>query len=232
MSVTAASATATLTADEIVIGSALGGLKYTLSSFSKTINLATTGAGGMDTGAAPASGYVALYAIYNPATGASALLATNATSAAAPNVYGGANMPGGYTASALVSVWPTSSSQFVVGTQRDRKIARSSVQVLSTTSTVTTTPLTVSSAIPPNAVACSGILEVTNGSSSTAPAISVYANAQSCGQQSIDVYETTGTTLNSPFNDLMVSVPSTIYYGTSTTSGTSTYAIRITAYSI
>jgi hypothetical protein len=45
MAVTAASATATLTADEIVLGVALGGAQIKVASFSKTINLATTGAG-------------------------------------------------------------------------------------------------------------------------------------------------------------------------------------------
>lgn len=51
----------------------------------------------MYTGAAPASGYVAIYAICNPSTGVSALLGVNAAAAAAPQVYGGANMPAGYT---------------------------------------------------------------------------------------------------------------------------------------
>jgi hypothetical protein len=60
MSVAAASATATLTADEIVVGAALGGQKYIIGAFSKAINLASTGAGGMDTGTAPVSGFVAL----------------------------------------------------------------------------------------------------------------------------------------------------------------------------
>jgi hypothetical protein len=111
MSVTAASATATLTADEIIVETALGGVRYCLPSFSKTINLATTGAGGMDTGTAPVSGYVAIYAIYNPTTGTAALLATRMRRRAQqPNVYGGASMPAGYTASALLAVWPTTAS--------------------------------------------------------------------------------------------------------------------------
>lgn len=80
MSVTTASVTAAFTADELIVGTALGGLQYRLGNFSKTINLATTGAGGMDTGTAPASGYIALYAIYNPTTAGCALLAVNSTS--------------------------------------------------------------------------------------------------------------------------------------------------------
>ena len=109
-SITAASATATFTADELVLGTALNGQKYHISSLSTSINLATTGAGGMDIGSAPVSGYVAIYAIYNPTTSTSALLAVNTTSVTAPEVYGGSKMPSGYTASALIAVWPTDSS--------------------------------------------------------------------------------------------------------------------------
>lgn len=153
MSVTAASATATLTADEIIVETALGGIRYCLPSFSKTINLATTGAGGMDTGSAPVSGFCAIYAIYNPTTGTSALLATNATSAVAPNVYGGANMPSGYTASALVSVWPTNaSSLFAQGGQVDRDIYIPGNLVLTTTTAAgSLTSMSIAGAVPKNA---------------------------------------------------------------------------------
>lgn len=133
MSVTAASATATLTADEIVVETALGGLRYCLANFNKTINLATTGAGGMDTGSAPVSGFVGIYAIYNPTTGASALLATNATAAKVPEVYAGGHMPSGYTASALVSVVPTNgAAQFPMLYQADRQVDLAQVGILGT----------------------------------------------------------------------------------------------------
>ena len=83
----------------------------------------------MDTGAPPDSGYVALYAIYNPTSGVAALLATNATTTIAPSIYGGAYMPAGYTASALVSVWPTNTTgQPMIGLQTGRFIARSDVR--------------------------------------------------------------------------------------------------------
>ncbi|HDL7376955.1 TPA: hypothetical protein PXN51_004013 [Yersinia enterocolitica] len=131
MSVTAASSTATFTADELIVQTALGGLQYKLSNFSKTINLATTGVGGMDTGTVPANGFVALYAIYNPTTQISALLAVNASSVVAPEVYGGSNMPAGYTASALVSVLPTSSSQLAPVIQQGRRVSIVGASILS-----------------------------------------------------------------------------------------------------
>jgi len=161
MVVTTASTSATLSADEIVVKAALGGLAYRIPSFSKTINLAAAnGAGGMDTGSAPVSGYVALYAIYNPLTTASALLAVNATSSAAPQVYGGANMPTGYTASGLVSVWRTNaSSQFSRGAMRDRKVSFDIVSVLSTsTQAAVLTSFTLSAFIPLNAVRIGGTM--------------------------------------------------------------------------
>ncbi|EOU3148858.1 hypothetical protein AB8884_20020 [Yersinia enterocolitica] len=131
MSVTAASSTATFTADELIVQTALGGLQYKLSSFNKTINLATTGAGGMDTGTVPANGFVALYAIYNPTTQISALLAVNASSVVAPEVYGGSNIPAGYTASALVSVLPTSASQLAPVIQQGRRVSIVGASILS-----------------------------------------------------------------------------------------------------
>lgn len=167
ITLTAAAASGTMTADEIIVETALGGVRYCLSNFNKTINLATTGAGGMDTGTAPASGYVALYAIYNPTTGASALLAVNATSVVAPSIYGGANMPAGYTASGLVSVWPTNgSSQLIVGVQEGRKFLCSAVQVLNATTVVTRTVLSIASAVPKNAKFYSGYINMLSSAAS------------------------------------------------------------------
>lgn len=153
MSVTTAGTTATYTADEVSVKTALGGASWLLPSFSKTINLATTGAGGMDTGTAPVNGYVALYAIYNQSTATSALLAANATSVAAPSIYGGSNMPSGYTYSALISVWPTNGTgQMVIGSQVGRDIYYVPVTLLNTTSPVTTrTSLSITGGVPPGA---------------------------------------------------------------------------------
>ncbi|MGM7911246.1 hypothetical protein [Yersinia enterocolitica] len=183
MSVTAASSTATFTADELIVQTALGGLQYKLSRFSKTINLATTGAGGMDTGAVPATGFVALYAIYNPITQASALLAVNATSAVQPEVYGGANMPSGYTASALISAWRTSSSQFVVGFQIDRAISILQTNILTTTtSTSTITSLSIISVVPLNAKSVTVIFSINSGGASGNLVSSLFATSGRLGR--------------------------------------------------
>ncbi|HDL7325734.1 TPA: phage tail protein, partial [Yersinia enterocolitica] len=151
MSVTAPSATATFTAEELIVQAGLGWLQYKLAGFNKSVNLGITGAGGMDTGSAPANGFVALYVIYNPTTQGSALLAVNATSTVAPEVCMGV-MPAGYTASALVSVWGITSSLFRIGFQSNRHIAIPTTNIYSVSGgTTTQTVLGVSPVAPPNA---------------------------------------------------------------------------------
>ena len=179
MSVTTASATATYTADELVVETTLGGTQYQLSSYNKPVNLATTGAGGMDTGAAPASGYVALYAIYG--SSGTSILAVDTTASVAPAVYGGAHMPAGYTASALISVWPTNGSgQFVVGQQQDRTIGISGIAVLATTTNQASyTALSISGAVPKNAkttFGSIGVITSSTGGSSVSFNVSPDAN--------------------------------------------------------
>ncbi|WP_175920398.1 hypothetical protein [Burkholderia pyrrocinia] len=241
-----ASANATLTADEIVVGTALGGKKYALGPFSKTINLATTGAGGMDTGSAPASGYVALYAIYNPTKAAQhaidpitypdngmALLATNATSTVAPSVYGGANMPSGYTASALVSVWATTSgSLLAIGLQNDRAVSIFVQSALnSSTQQPTMTALNIAAIVPKNARSISGILHIGSTAASSG-AINVASSSNAIGQQNLGTYVSQTTVpIESPFSNLQIITPQTMYYTATTASGTMSAIIYISGYS-
>jgi hypothetical protein len=235
MSVTAASASATLTADEIVVETALGGLKYQLSNFSKTINLATTGAGGMDTGTAPVSGFVALYIILNTTTGASALLATNATSAKATEVYSGANMPSGYTASALLSVWPTNASgQFVAGYQTDRRLCTPSSTIINSTQSGTSNPLSAVScagAVPKNAkriILSAGIFN--NTSSGTYSSMSI-SPASTVGSVSIGGYSAPNIgSCSEVIIDLVTA--QTIWISIYASSGTATYSVSCVGYEI
>ena len=229
MSVTTASATATLTADEIVVETALGGIRYCLSNFSKTINLATTGAGGMDTGSAPASGYIALYAIYNPTTGASALLAMNATAAKVPEVYGGSNMPSGYTASALVSVVPTSGGgQFTAFTQRDRSVAVVNRPIISTSSGSSTPQPYTTTAFPKNAVRVKGYSSFTTGVASTVNA-GIYADAAGSDQSTVGGTFTGAQGIAGSF-DVLINQPQTIYYTLTSSSGAPSWGANCERY--
>lgn len=232
MSVVVASASATLTADEVFVKSALGGTAWLVPSFNKTINLATTGAGGMDTGTAPVSGHVAIYAIYNPTTATAALLAVNATAAAQPEVYGGANMPAGYTASALVSVWCTNASgQFSVGVQAGRSISIPPATILST-STVTTTTITAASAsiLPKNAKFASGGMTIA-ATAASALSLAVYSSSINVGQQVNNTGVAAGGQNVCPFNRVFISTPQVLYYTTGQLSGSGqTYTISLTSY--
>lgn len=233
MTLTAASATATWSADEITVGTLLGGQKFTLGAFSQTINLATTGAGGMDTGTAPVGGFVALYAIYNPSTNTRALLATNATAAKQPQVYGGANMPTGYTASALVSIWPTNASGLLATAyQVGRKVSVGNINVVSQTNPGPASLVSITPALPFNAVSIDGGLSIT-ANATGAYAIFVYAINASVGGAA------TGTSANgslggssSTFSNLRTPTPRQMYYTlTSSTGGNITAAtFYVTAY--
>ncbi|WP_460146634.1 phage tail-collar fiber domain-containing protein [Pseudomonas sp. S2_A02] len=163
MSVAAASASATVTADEVTVEGA-NGRTYRLKNFNQSINLASAikGLGAMDVGAAPNSGYVALYALFNPETKTQGAVAVNATVNAAPELCAGV-VPAGYSASALIGVWPTDGGGlFVAGDLEDRSFSYSSgIQVLAAnTGTGATTALGVSGAIPKNAKTASGFLFV------------------------------------------------------------------------
>jgi hypothetical protein len=227
MTVASASASATLTADEVVVKSALGGAAWTLSVFNKTINLGSTGAGGMDTGASPASGYVAIYAIYNPTTGVSALLAKNATSSVQTEAYSGANMPAGYTASALVGVWPTTGSgQFAVGFMQGRQVAFANIQVLSSNvQQASFVSLSLAAAVPPNAKTAKGYMRV--GSSSQANNLGqISSNSSGLDQTIIEGGYTNAT---SAFSVSMLT-QQTMFYTATTSAGTLISLIVISSY--
>lgn len=231
MSLTAANASGTFTADEIIVETALGGLQYRLASFSKTINLATTGAGGMDTGTAPVSGFVAVYAIYNPTSQTAALLAVNASAAVMPNIYGGANMPAGYTASGLVSVWPTTAAQLLsIGFQNDRTVAIPAVLALNNASVVSLTSLTITGAVPRNARFINGYIQFSSTSAASLN-ITLYPSALVTGGGQPFTLSVTASVLESTgFSILQVAAPGVIGYATASSAGTPSFQIFINSY--
>ncbi|EON6215137.1 hypothetical protein ACQ410_004016 [Escherichia coli] len=234
MSVAIASASATFTADQVIVGESLSGKQYRVSSVSETINLTTTGAGGMDTGAAPASGWVAIYLIYNPTTNTSALLGVNTTTVVAPTVYGGANMPEGYTASALVSVWRTTSGSLLLnGYQRGRKFCIPRVDVLTTSSNPGPySPIPLSAAVPLNAIAASGYAFCNSGSGSGFAVLSVGSDANGLGY--FQVYAgLTGALGSDIYFENTLAEPQKLYYTfTWTTPAVSNATIGISGYTI
>jgi hypothetical protein len=167
----------TFTADSIVVATALNGTAYNLPSYSKQIDTSTTGAGGMDTGTTPTSGFVAIYAIYG--TSGTSILGYSCASSCG-TIYPGAHMPAGYTASALLAVWPTNSTPaLVIAYVFGRTIAYSNSAAV-TSSAGSNSPYTSLSlvpgtcsclGVPPNAVSVSGVGLMTTGTTVTLGAV-------------------------------------------------------------
>nr|WP_024674765.1 pyocin knob domain-containing protein [Pseudomonas syringae] len=221
MSVVSASASATITADELVVETSLGGMGYRLGGFNKTINLTAVGIGGMDTGAAPANGFVAIYAIYNPITGVSALLGTDATSTAAGEVYTGGNMPAGFTASALVSIWRTKNSLFLIGFMEGREVSFNYEKVAATTVPIAAKSLSLASVIPLSAKAVTGWLAIAGVNTANA-AITVTSSASGIGFQQVagnSMSETIQNIATGSFSNLKVITAQTIFWSTGVLSG-------------
>jgi len=234
-SLAAASTTTSFTADELVVGVGFTGARYKLSSFSKSLNIATVGVGGMDTGAAPTSGYVGVYAIYNPTTGVSALLGVNATSVVLSNVYPGVNMPSGYTSSALISVLPTNgSNQFVQYVQAGREVGLLTNTVLATsTQQASLTSFSIAAVVPRNANSCRG--DFTVGSSSAGAGCSLVISGSSleigrvaCGTTS----PTANATMVSSFPSIPIATPQTLYYRGVASLGTYNVVVNVSSYTV
>lgn len=231
MSVASPNATATFTADQIVTATTLGGNYQTLSNYSQAINLSTTGAGGMDTGTAPISGFVSLYAIFGSSE--TSILACNVTTSTG-TIYAGANMPSGYTYSSLIGIWQTNaSSQFPIGYQTGRRFFFVPINILDTASPATSyTSISLSGAVPPGATTVSG--EAGSNTSAVSGNISLAGDVNGTGEQLCLIPGSTvpiGTYFSSaPFNDLPVITTQTIYYK-GASSGTNAARINVTSYS-
>ncbi|NKD23363.1 hypothetical protein HEQ76_24820, partial [Enterobacter asburiae] len=181
------------------------------------INLGTVGAGGMDTGTAPASGYLAIYALFNPTTGARCLIGVNATAAKVPEIYGGAYMPAGYTASALISVVATNASSLILPfSQIARTITIGSLSVFNTTTaSASLVTVNIASAVPKNAKSVK-LTGNTSTSGSSALFLNIYETSNAMGQ---NAFATTSTGLTYTTGYINLPVPQTIYanYGPAVT---------------
>ncbi|KAE9645295.1 phage tail protein [Pseudomonas sp. PB103] len=237
MSVPVASATATINVDEVIVGDANGRTR-TLRNFSKPIDLSAVikGLGSMDVAAAPAPGYVALYALYNPETKVSGIAAVNATTVLAPVLYnGGSAALAGFTFSALVSVWPTNANgQFVIGRQEAGLFTYTGGPVFVTTGGRSDySPFTISSSVPLNAKRCQGSYSIRNLMSG----VNSYAGLGGVsGIGSIGISSNpsagSGGGVQSAFPLIPLTTPQTLHYVLSATSGVATFEVVITGYTI
>ncbi|MFM0328164.1 phage tail protein [Paraburkholderia strydomiana] len=229
MTVAPGASTGALTADEITVGTALGGKKFLLPNFNKTINLAATGPGGMDTGTATANGFLGLYAMYNPSA---ALSATNPClvghmegASALTTTYTYANAPAGYIASSLVAVVPISAvaGQFAAFNMMDRKVQIVAATVYSNSS-ASSIPLTsiTTTAVPYSAKRFQGSLSLTNSASGSA-IFSFYGDANGCGviQFSLNTQTAGGNLFG--LSNIEMATPRTVRFSTSINGGSPSF---------
>lgn len=227
----------TFTFDEAFVKTALGGPGYVVTGTGGlTINTAGTGAGGMDTGTPVVSGYVAVYLIVNTTTGAKALLAQNEPSGGAPTIYGGANMPSGYTSSGLISVLATDSSgNFKIFTQNNRAVSMAGGAFItqSSASAVSVTSASLATYVPKTAKFVSGFMSISNSTASTNVSLTLISSTVSSGSQSLAATSSVASSgTASPFSRLMISVLQTVYWVGGLSGGTASWSASATQYEI
>jgi len=157
------------TADEIVVGSALGGQLYRCFNFNQTLNIATVGANGLDAGIAAASTDYSIYAAYNPATGAQCVFAcTNAVSNG--SIYSGGNIPAGFKATAFISqVKLDASAHITITGQVNNQISFADVIAVNSPAG-TNILLSLASIIPVKSKFAAGTMRATSGLPTTVAA--------------------------------------------------------------
>ena len=196
----------TITADEVCVGSALCGNKYILGSYSQLFNSANTGAGGMDTGSLPTSGFVAIYAIYG--TNGTSILGVNASTSSGM-IYSGVNMPSGYTYSCLLGIWPTNSTpKMIVGILSGRSMGIASVKVVSGGTATSVTSVSLSSCVPPGAKWWTGL--ITNASATNGNSLTVQPDTTGCYAYNSGAYQYCGIMIP----PIPITVSQTCYYST------------------
>ncbi|VVG70953.1 hypothetical protein PAP18089_01925 [Pandoraea apista] len=227
MYVREAANTAKFTADEIVLGSQLGGLSYRIANISDTFDLATD----MDTGAAPVSGFVGLYRLYNPTTKAALRRIVNATAAVLPEIYSGAPAPQGFTASALVGVVPTNAAgQFAPFNLTGRTVSIPRRQSISTAVVSPGYSSVKIADIPKNAKWIGGFLGVSNNTANASFGFWVGSDANGSGETWCSgILPQPGVGSTTAFGCAVVS-PQTLFYTSTSSGGTVSQNIFTTSY--
>jgi hypothetical protein len=148
------SATLSVTADAVLLFDA-GGHARRFVSLSETLDIAASGANGLDTGSEGASRWYHIWAIGKADGTLDALLSESAT---APT------LPGGYVyAGYLGAVYNNGSSNFVPFFQRGNVVVRETFNALTNGTQTTFTSIDLSTAVPPTATeAMLGILTLTS----------------------------------------------------------------------
>lgn len=233
MEIASASTMATVQADELVVKNTLGGAGWSVANISVPLNLGTVGAGGMNTGTAPASGYVAIYVLYNLQAKTTAAVAVNASKEMAAEVFAGPWPSGGFSASALVAVVPTDGAgRMLPVVVRGRLVAPPPTQPYLGTAAVSMAPVSLAGSVPPNAVSAEGLFSV-RSSQAGAISIELYATPNGIGIKRNTATLPANGASSIMFEGLPLVTRQLMYMTTvNQTQGTPEYSVYITGYRI
>ena len=203
--------TASWAVKEIVAKTGLGGQPFLGANLTLNFNGATTGAGGMDTGAVPSAADLSVYAIYNPTTQMWNTLGCLGSTSNGPT-YGGANMPSGYTASALIWAGVTSGNDVQAFQQVDSDISIASFEVLNAGTATSWTAIALTSCVPACAKTVSGYLNVAATGGGTAGVAAIAGSSAALCQKSVAFTQVADATITAPFEGLPIATPQEIVY--------------------
>lgn len=221
----ATAATLTIACDAIVLLNSSNNALRFVAPGTQTVNIASSGANGLDTGAEAGNTWYYVWAI-SDGTNFRGLLSTSSTSP---------TMPSGYTYKLLVgTVRNDGSSNFVPFYQYGDEVFTGAQAVLTNTAPSSTTvlqSLSVSSAIPPNAVTCKGTM-YSEGTDPNDWGIIVAGDANGVGA-SMGAVASGSSSANwlsakrvFSFSDVPLLTAQTLYWTAKTTGATSNIAIH------
>jgi len=227
----AANTGVTVTAKELIVIENSTGRSYRLVDYSQGVNLLNVGKGGINSGVAPASGSVALYAIFNPTTKDASILAIDVSGSVPAPTFIYNDLPAGYTASAFISLLKTNSSrQLIPFLQIEREVFIADQPALSTTAIPSTPTANTSALIPFGAKSISGSLSVQSTNASNLQ-MTVAGNPQNAGKFANTGAVLAGNTQQVPYYGLPLQTPQTFYYTmASSAAGTSTAVLSFSSY--
>lgn len=222
VNLTTASNSLNFKADQVVLGTALSGLSYTVPSVNLTINTTQVGANGMNTGLPAVSSFVNVYLLFNPTTSTAVLLGVNDAGTVPPMICAASGIPSGYTASALVGAyWTNGSGLFQPVMQYNRRIFCSLSALISGAGNATLQGA-IWAGVPSAARTISGAINITNTGSSSDTVALYPLSTGGPGSKGVNRNSSNGG-VQAPFSDLPINpaTPRTSWYTITSTAGSS-----------
>lgn len=231
----AAGTSVTFTADGIITAPVLGGVPTMVSNINQTLNVANVGViNGLDATAALTGGWLAVYEVNNPLTGAAGLLgqAAASSSTVVPTEYAGGHPIAGYTNSALIAVVPVASGVISPFSLRGKTHQVTSRPALGTTTVTGTPTLSTSNNIPANATHIRGNMSAQATTAGAVVNMNIYpASNQAGGRSFVSTVVGASNTNTVPF-DISVLTPGSLWYTLAVSAGSVNVAVAMSGYDI